>query len=144
MRYSSAGLLAAGLALLACGGEGTPFSPTVETVAGSYQATTLTATQGSTTVNLLQGGGSLTLNLLEDGTTTGRLFVPGAGETGGDLDVDLIGTWTLTGSTVTFDQPNSDTFVRDMSFTAERNRIRGEETFTSTGGDFTISVVLTK
>jgi hypothetical protein len=139
MSYSSR-LAAAGLALLACGGEETPFSPTVETVAGTYHATTLTATQPTGSVDLLLGGGSLTLNLLDDGTTTGRLLVPGGGESGEDLDVDLPGTWTLTDSTVTFDQPNSDTFIRDMPFTAERNRLRGEETF----GDFTISVVLAK
>jgi hypothetical protein len=54
--------------------------------------------------------------------------------------VDLTGTWTLTGSTVTFDQPNADTLVRDMAFTAERNRLSGEENF----GDFAIRVVLTK
>jgi hypothetical protein len=144
MGYSSARLLAAaGLSLLACR-EGTPFSATVETVAGNYQATTLTATQGSTSVNLLLGGGSLAVNLLEDGTTAGRLFVPGGGETGEDLDVDLTGTWTLTGNTVTFDQPNADTFVRDTPFTAEPNRLRAEETFESTEGDFTIRVVLTK
>jgi hypothetical protein len=133
-------LATAGLALLACGSEGTPFSPTVETVAGSYHATTFTATQGGIPLNLLLGGGSLTLTLHEDGTTTGRLLVPGGGEAGEDLDVDLAGTWTLTGSTVTFDQPNADTFVRDMAFTAERNRLSGEENF----GDFAISVVLTK
>lgn len=140
MRNASRLFLAtAGLVLLACG-EGTPFSPTVETVAGSYQATTLTATQGTSSVNLLLGGGSLTLNLHEDGTTAGRLFVPGGGEGGADLDVDLTGTWTLTDNTVTFDQPNSDTFIRDTPFTAERNRLRAEETFS----DVTIRVVLTK
>lgn len=140
MRNSSRRFLApAALALLACGG-GTPFSPTVQTVAGSYHATTLTATQGTSSSNLLLGGGSLALNLHEDGTTTGRLFVPGAGESGQDFDVDLAGTWTLTDNTVTFDQPNSDTFIRDMPFTAEANRLRGEETF----GEFTIRVVLTK
>jgi hypothetical protein len=140
MRYSSRQILAAaGLALLACG-EGTPFSPTVETVAGEYHATTLTTTQGTTTVDVLQGGGSLTLTLHADGTTTGRLFAPGAGETGEDLDVDLAGAWTLTDSTVTFDQPNSDTFIRDMPFTAQRNRLRGEADF----GGVAVRVVLTK
>lgn len=143
MRFSSAQFLAvAGLALLACGDDG--FSPTVETVAGDYQATTLTATQATGTVNLLQGGGSLMLTLLVNGGTTGRLFIPGGGETGEDLDVDLTGSWTLTGSTVTFLQPGADTFIRDMTFTAGPNSIRGEETFPTTGGDITITVVLTR
>ena len=140
MRYSSQFLTAAGLALGACGGDGTPFSPTVETVAGNYHATTLTATQATGTINLLLNGGALTLSLQEDGTTTGHLFVPGAGETGEDIDLDLTGTWTLAGNTVTFAQPNADTFIRDMPFTAEPNRLRGEETF----NDVTVRVVLTK
>jgi hypothetical protein len=120
------------------------FAPTIETVAGSYHATTLTATQGSSTVNVLLGGGSLTLNLDADGTTTGHLFVPGGGEAGEDLDLDLPGTWTLTDSTVTFTQPDSDTFVRDISFTARPNQLVGEETFSDSGGDFTIRVTLVK
>lgn len=143
MRYASVRSLAvAGLALLACGDDG--FSPTVETVAGDYQATTLTATQATGTVNLLEAGGSLILTLQVNGGTTGRLFIPGGGETGEDLDVDLTGSWTLTGSTVTFFQPGADTFIRDMTFTAGPNSIRGEETFPTTGGDITITVVLTK
>ena len=109
-------------------------------MAGDYHATTLTATQATGTINLLLNGGALTLSLHQDGTTTGHLFVPGAGEGGADVDLDLPGTWTLTGNTVTFAQPDADTFIRDMPFTAELNRLRGEETF----GDFTIRVVLTK
>lgn len=143
MRYLSRQYAAiAGLALLACG-EG-KFEPTVETVAGGYHATTLVVIQGSSSTDLLLGGGLLTLNLDENGTTSGRLFIPGGGEGGGDLDVDLPGTWTLADSTVTFVQPDSDTFIRDMPFTAQRNRLRGEETFASIEGDFTLSVVLTK
>lgn len=61
----------------------------------------------------------MTLNA--DGTTEGRLLGPSLGEGGQDLDVDLAGTWTLTDSIVTFDQ-QGDTFVRDVPFTAERNR----------------------
>ncbi len=66
--------------------------------------------------------------LAADGTTTGRLFVPGGAEGGGDLDADLTGTWTLDGSTVTFSQ-TADTFIRDATFTASRNRLTGEGVF---------------
>ena len=107
-------------------------------MAGDYHATTLTATQATGTINLLLNGGALTLSLHQDGTTTGHLFVPGAGEGGADVDLDLPGTWTLTRNTVTF-ASDADTFIRDMPFTPELNRLRGEETF----GDFTIRVVLT-
>ena len=79
----------------------------------------------------------MTLN--QDGTTSGRLFAPGLGVGGTDFDIDLAGTWTLTDGTVTFDQ-TGDTFVRDVPFTAERNRLSGEGTFSGV----TIRVVLTK
>ena len=66
--------------------------------------------------------------LNQDGTTTGRLVAPGLGENGTDVDEDLAGTWTLQGSTVTFDQ-SGDTFIRDVPFTAEPSRLRAEGTF---------------
>lgn len=137
MGYASRCMLA-GLALFACG-EGTPFSPTVENVAGSYQATTLTATESGITADLLLLGASLTVVLNQDGTTTGRLLAPGLGQNGADVDEDLAGTWTLEGSTVNFDQPG-DTFVRDVPFTAEPNRLSAEGTFDGV----IIRVVLTK
>ncbi len=109
----SLGAAALILSLFACGGDS--FSPTEETVAGSYSAATFTATSGAVT-------------LAADGTTTGRLLVPGSGEVGEDLDENLTGTWTLDGSTVTFSQ-TADTFIRDAPFTAGRDRLTGEGTF---------------
>src|SRR5215210_6896544 len=111
------------LLTLACGGDDS-FSPTVENVAGTYQASTLTATQSGITVNLLSLGGTVDIVLNQDGTTTGRVFAPGLDQGGQDLDVDLAGTWTLQGETVTFDHAG-DTFIRDIPFTAERNRLQG-------------------
>jgi hypothetical protein len=131
--------VAAALLAPACGDDETPFSPSVETVSGSYAATSLTATAGGITVNLLQLGGSLTLVLNQDGTTTGRLFAPGLGVNGEDIDQDLAGTWTLDGSTVTFDHPGN-TFIRDVPFTAERDRLRAESIFEGA----TIRATLTK
>jgi hypothetical protein len=119
---------ATGVVLLACS-DGTPFTPSVQTVAGSYHATTLTVSEGGSTTNLLVGGGFLDVMLHENGTTSGRLFLPGRGEEGGDFDVALPGTWSLTGNTVTFDQPDADTFLRDVTFTAELNRLSAEATF---------------
>jgi len=126
---------AAVVTISACGRN--PFTPTVADMAGTYSATTFTSTNGATTTDHLAVGGSLTLTLGPDGTTTGRLFVPAGAEGGGDLDADMAGTWTLTGSTVDFAQA-ADTFVRDMTFTAEPNRLRGSATFSGT----TIRVVL--
>src|SRR5206468_7494310 len=115
----------AAVVLLACGDD--PFAPTVENMAGSYGATTFTTTNSGTTTNHLAAGASFTLTLAADGTTTARLFVPGGAEGVGDFDA----TWTLTGKTIEFAQ-TADTFVRDMPFTAERNRLRGTATFSGT------------
>jgi hypothetical protein len=111
----------------------------MESVAGAYTASTFTVLEGGTTTDVLAGGGSITLTLAAAGSTTGRVFVPGGGENGGDFDEDLSGTWTLQDSTVTLDH-TADTFLRDMTFTVRGRQLSGQETF----GGVTISVVLTK
>lgn len=126
------------LLTLSCGGDDS-FSPTVENVAGSYQASTLTGTQSGITVNLLSLGATVAIVLNEDGTTTGRVFAPGLDEGGQDLDVDLAGTWTLQGETVTFNQ-TGDSFIRDVPFAVGRNRLQGEGTFNTV----TVRLTLTK
>ena len=42
-------------------------------------------------------GSTVAITLATNGTTTGRLFVPGGADDGSDLDGDLAGTWTLSG-----------------------------------------------
>jgi hypothetical protein len=51
----------------------------------------------------------------------------------------LTGTWTLAGTKVTFNQA-ADTFIRDVEFTAARNRLSSQGTF----GGATIHLVLAK
>ncbi len=139
MRRTAARLwILAALGFTGCG-DGEPFTPSVEAIAGSYHATTLTVTSNEVTVDLLDLGAELTLTLAADGTVTGRLFVPDGAEDGGDLDVALSGTWSLDGDTVRFTMPE-DTFVRDVAFTAGRDRLRAEETFS----DETVRVTLTR
>jgi hypothetical protein len=127
------------LLTLSCGGDDPPFSPTDDTVAGSYQASSLTGTQSGITVNLLSLGATVAITLNPDHTTTGRIFAPGLDEGGQDLDVDLAGTWALQGETVTFNHPG-DTFIRDIPFTVGRNRLQGEGTFKTV----TVRLTLTK
>jgi hypothetical protein len=115
------------LALGSCGGADT-FSPTVETVAGSYTASLLTLSSSVGTTDLLALGSTVAITLAVGGTTSGRLFVPGGADDGSDLDVDLAGTWALSGSTVTFQQAG-DTFIRDVEFTAGPNELNGEGMF---------------
>lgn len=135
------GSMSALLLAVALGGCGDDeaFSPTIETVAGNYSASAFTLTTAAGTVNLLAQGSEVTVTLAADGTTTGQLFVPGGDEDGGDLDLDLTGTWTLSGSTVTFDH-DADTFIRDVEFIAGQNRLTAEGDF----GDESIRLVLTK
>lgn len=116
------------------------FNPTTENVAGNYTVRTFTTTDTSGTINWIQRGGRLTIGLNPLGLTAGRLFVPGGAEGGADLDELLIGHWTLSGNTVTFDMPAVDTFVRDMPWTVSKNQLSGEHTF----GGTTVKVVLTK
>jgi hypothetical protein len=130
--------LALAVVLIGCGDDDN-FSPTVENVSGSYSAASFTLTTVAGTVDLLALGASVTAVLAPDGTTTGHLSVPGAGEGGEDVEEDLTGTWTLSGSTVTFDI-GSDTFLQDVEFTAGENTLTGE--FSEAGE--TARLVLTK
>jgi hypothetical protein len=124
------------IALAACSDDN--FSPTVENVAGSYTASTFTYETAAGTTDLLALGAVVSIDLDADGTTTGEIFLEDGGEDG-DLDESLAGTWTLDGSTVTFDQ-TADTFIRDVEFTADEDRLAGEDTF----DDVTIRLVLSK
>ncbi len=130
-------LLIVGAAALACSD---PFSPTLENVAGTYSLARLTEVHGTAgSTNWAAAGATLTITLQTNGTTTGRLFIPGADESGADFDVDMLGTWTLTDGVVAFTQ-TGDSFVRDMTWRPFRNRLTGDETF----GDDRIIVALTK
>jgi hypothetical protein len=127
MRLKSSRLAPAALVLLlACGGSDS-FTPTEETVAGTYEASAFTATSFNGTTDLLLAGATVDATLAPDGTTSGRFFIPGGDEDGSDLDEDLTGTWTLTGQTVTFNQ-TSDTFIGEAEFTAGRNTLTAEGT----------------
>lgn len=144
MRILRAATVSAGLLVLfaGCGdGDGNgSFSPTVDNVAGTYSATTFTANTTATgTVDLLALGASVTVTLAPDGSTTGNLFVPGIVVGGADVDEDLTGTWTLSGSTVTFNQ-TADTFIRDLDFAATENQLTSEGVFDGA----TLRIVLTK
>lgn len=115
------------LLLLACGGSDS-FTPTEETVAGTYEAGVFTVTSFSGTTDLLLAGATVDATLAPDGTTSGRLFVPGGDDDGSDLDEDLGGMWTLSGDTVTFNQ-TADTFIGEAEFIAGRNTLTAEGSF---------------
>ena len=136
-RASAALACALALSIVACGDDG-PNVPTPQNVAGTYMATTLLATTGGTTTNLLTSGASVTLILGADGTTSGRLFVPASVTP--QVDASLAGTWTFFNATDIDIASNTDTFLRDMLFTVSGNTLVGDQTFSATR----IQIVLTK
>lgn len=112
--------------------------PSRADVAGSYEATTLTVTEGGTTTDALAEGASIALTLDGDGTTSGTFVVPGSMlESGEREELDLGGSWSLEGRDVSLDH-EADTFLRDMTLRFEDGRLEGEETF----GSATVRVVL--
>jgi hypothetical protein len=95
-------------------------------VIGSYEATILVA-EGQ---DVLAAGGSLTLSLEGNGLMSGTLNLP-ASVSGGPLDVDLSGTWSLVDRTVLLFQ-NSDTFVKQAVWVWTDGVIEGTCCGTST------------
>jgi hypothetical protein len=114
------------LLLGACGGDDDDgFNPTVDDVAGSYTASVFTLTSGNGEFDLLAIGATVTATLNADGTTSGRLQVPG-GVGGQDaIDEDLAGTWSLSGTTVTF-SPSASSLISDVDFAVGPNTLTGE------------------
>ena len=110
----------------------------VDDLAGAYLATTFTVTHGGSTDDLLAAGAFVWIGLAVDGTTFGSLFVPGGNEDGSDLSADLAGTWALDRTQVSLEH-ESDTFLRDMLFDADRGRLSGVAAF----GDGNVRIVLT-
>jgi hypothetical protein len=99
--------------------------PDVADVVGSYEATSFTTTSSGVVDDELADGAALEMVLNANGSVTGLLTAP-TGEGGGTLN--MAGTWSLSGNTVTFDQ-SADSFVRDMPFTVAGNTLSGDATF---------------
>jgi hypothetical protein len=114
------------VAVVACDSD--PFVPSVENMAGDYTATALMTSNTSGRVDWIGAGATFTIALSASGATAGRLFVPGGGPGGADLDEDMAGTWLLVGGTVRFGQ-TADTFVRNLDFVPTRDRLSADQTF---------------
>lgn len=136
MRAWTAGLVSL---LVLAGGCEDPVDPTVEIVAGAYEATAFTVRIGGANTDVLAAGGSIDLVLAMDGTTSGRLFIPGAAAGGVDIDQNLTGSWTLARRTVTL-QLDGDVFLRDLPLEADGERLEGEGDF----GGGSVRVVLVR
>lgn len=133
-------LAVAAAALLACSDS---FNPTTENMVGDYTLQSLITTDTSGTTDWVAAGSTLTISLATNGTTTGNLFIPGAGAGGGDFNADMAGTWSLSGDVITFLQ-TADTFVRDMDFSAGQDRLSGDQTFSFNTVATRVRIVLAK
>lgn len=89
---------------------------------GDYLATTIIFVDGADTTDFRAAGAFFNLTLGETSGVAGRLFIPGMGPGGTDLDADMMGAWTfdLVGQIVRFAQ-QADTFVRDSEWRASRD-----------------------
>jgi len=127
----NAALLAAAMLLsftAACGSDKST-GPDLEDVAGSYEATVLTATQAGTEHDVIAAGAIIELVLDEDGTTAGHLSIPASDLSNGEaVDADMAGSWTLDGTTVHITQ-SADTFIRDLPLAVDGSNLTGDATF---------------
>ena len=139
MRAQTALLLLAlaAAAALPAGCDDPVYPPTMRDVAGTYTATNFEVTTATGTTDLLAAGAEITLVLNLNGTTAGRLFVPGGNDDGSDLDADLTGTWSVASWDVHL-QHSADTFLRDITLTWDDGTLTASETF----GGARIDVVL--
>ena len=117
-------------------------------LAGPFEATRLILHEGGETFDLLAHDEvvfELTLN--PDGTTSGRFFVPqsvdeeGNVEEGSGIDVDLGGTFTVTGNQLTFDHVE-DTPFEQLTFTVRGKQLSAKGTVYPVD-PFGLDVVLT-
>lgn len=111
-------LVVAVVAAVACSD---PFKPTIENVSGDYQMESFTTDSAGVHKDWVAAGASMEIFLTPLGDVIGQLIMP--------LDTtSMLGTWALSGSTVTFTQ-GADTFVRDMDWIAGKDGLSGDETF---------------
>ena len=100
-----ASLLGLSLAVLAACGDDTA-GPTPASIAGTYHASRVDFTPdgSSQPLNGLGLGVSLVIGLTAEGTTSGTLTLPPEiTDDGMEQLIDLTGTYTISGTTLTFD-----------------------------------------
>jgi hypothetical protein len=119
----------------ACKEHSDATSPTVVHVPGSYRATTFTTTTPLGTENILQAGGSVTADFDPSGDVRGHVTIPQQ-----TVNVDFVGTWTLTRTTVHIAPTPSNILIDALSFKVTGNSLVADSTLR----DARVQVVLTK
>lgn len=136
---SNARRLVTALAASAALGCENATGPSMAEVAGVYRATTLTTVTNGVSTDQLAAGTTLDITLMANGSTSGQFIVPGANQDGSDFVASMAGTWTLSGTTVAFQQ-SADTFMPAMPFVVNGDTLVGDEIF----GDTRIIVILSR
>lgn len=119
-------LLVAAVGLTGCGNVGNDDDAEV---AGSYSASTFAVETDTATADVLEEGGLLRIRLKEDGTASGRLFLPcslpGACEAdeGDAFKANFEGIYEVDNNIVRFDH-RADTFIRDVEWTYRDGTLR--------------------
>jgi len=108
------------------------FKPTIENVSGDYQMQSFTTDSAGVHKDWVAAGATMEILLTPLSDVIGQLIVPGD-------TASMLGTWEVSGNTVHFTQ-DADTFVRDMDWIADKDRLSGDETF----GAVRVRVVLTR
>ena len=134
MRFSRLVTLSALATAAACSDSN---GPSMSDVAGTYEATAFLTTTNSVTTNELQRGATLVLVLTATGNVQGTLFIPGE-NANPDFTASMAGSWTLSGSNVSFNQA-ADTFVRNMTFVHQGSTLVGDDTFSGTRIQLTLT-----
>jgi hypothetical protein len=121
-----------------------PVPITEESILGTYVATQLDVTVAGSTMDLLDEGAEITITLADDGTTSGRLFVPEGNDDGSDLDASLDGTFVFDDDADEVSlNPGTENVLEGVTFTASREdgqiRLTGTRTFFGTRVDVTLA-----
>ena len=140
-------------ASFACSDPNGPDVLPMAAVAGTYQAVRSShgsdvgalafTTDDGVKTNWLERGAEIDLVLHANGVTTGRLFIPdfngetGEPEPGSSFEADLAGSWSIAEGRVRLDH-SADTFLRDMDFSVNAERLVGAMTFS----DVQVEVIL--
>jgi hypothetical protein len=98
---------------------------TDDEIAGVYETTRFDVTIDGSTIDVLDAGGFIEMTLREDGTASGRLFVPEELAEGEENDIPFGGNYSVSGNTVTFDH-EADTFIRDTEWRFDDGTLRAE------------------
>ncbi len=133
-------IAAACTVVLFSGGCGDNTDPS-DLLAGTYVATVFSVTPtGQAAINVLAAGGSLTIIIAANNTTSGDLFIPASINGGTAFNASMVGTATLTGTNVQFQQ-TADTFVRDLTWAFANNALSVSN---QTAGSATHTITLTR